>query len=232
MKNKGCLWALIIVGLAAVITIFVICILLMLRPFINKLVEESQTEITAVEEFSGRKSLLEEENADYHSYLLVFPEMVSGGMEIESYYFSEYPSLNNLYTVMLVYTLEDEAYRQEKERLAALKIAYEGQQKEILYTDHGNGNSSYLTIYEEEYGCYEYALTEDDNNRIVCIFTQYDGFEYIPEEYQIKTIDLPKDQWESEEIAYNMYYFSQGNGSRIMPELDGETVKSTNISLD
>lgn len=54
----------------------------------------------------------------------------------------------------------------------------------------------------------------------MCIFTQYDGFDKIPEEYQLKSIDLPKDEWESDHVAYSMYYFSLGDGIRTMPELD------------
>lgn len=56
------------------------------------------------------------ENADYHSYLLIMPENLTQEMKIEKYYFYESQSLNNLYTIILEYTLEDKSYYQEERR--------------------------------------------------------------------------------------------------------------------
>ncbi len=208
--------------IAASIAFIVVSILTTV--FIKKLlvqVDNSiQIEITSADKFLGRDNLLSEENADYHSYLLTRPECVTEDMEIEKYYYNEYQSINNLYTILLVYTLKDEAYKKEKQRLSELKLSYGGKEKEIIYIDGGTSDrDSYLAIYDE-YGNYEYTLTDDTNHRIVCVFTQYMGYEKIPEEYQLKSFNLAKDLWESDKIAYNMYWFWEKNGNRNMAELN------------
>lgn len=185
---------------------------------LDQIFEEDEIEITSPDQFLGRDDLLNAESADYHSYLLVFPNKITEGMKVEKYYYHESPLLNTLYTIILEYTLDDELYDKEKSRLSELKMIYNGEEKNILTVNTGSPNKNcYLAIYDEN-GNNEYAFTDDETHRIVCVFTQYDGFDRIPEEDQLKTFDLSKDLWESDEIAYNMYWFWEGEGVRYMPD--------------
>jgi hypothetical protein len=199
-----------------------ICLLFAVKIVKNlylKFDSNSRIEVMTVDQFQGRGSLLKDENADYHSYLFIIPDNVTQEMKMENYYFYESSALNNLYTIVVEYTLADNAYQEEKKRLSELKITYEGEEKSILRIEDAVPEMDcYLATYDNN-GNYEYALTDDTNHRIVCVFTQYMGFEKVPEKYQIK-FNLEKELWESKEVAYNMYWFQENNGNRTMPELD------------
>jgi hypothetical protein len=218
--NKKLTYKKIIIILVIIISVICMCLFLahLAIEKLNKLYEEEQIEITSTDQFLGRDALLNDENADYHSYLLIFSEKVTEDMKVEKYYYHESPSLNILYTIFLEYTLESELFDKEKTRLSELKMSYNGEEKDILSIDTGSSDKNcYLSIYDE-YGNYEYAFTDDATHRIVCVFTQYDGFDRVPEELQLTSFNLAKDQWESDKIAYNMYWFWQGKGSRYMPD--------------
>lgn len=223
--NKKLTYKKIIIILVVIISVISMCLFLahLAIEKLNKIFEEEQIEITSTDQFLGRDALLNNENADYHSYLLIFPEKVTEGMKVEKYYYHESSSINTLYTIILEYTLDDQLYERERIRLSELKMSYDGEEKDILTVDTGvSDKNCYLAIYDK-YGGYEYAFTDDEMRRIVCVYTQYDGLDRIPEEYQLKSFNLAKDLWESDKIAYNMYWFWEGKGSRYMPdELIGE----------
>jgi hypothetical protein len=210
--------------LILVILITIICGIMFLLYFAlnkwNKLLREEEVEITATDQFLGRDALLKAESADYHSYLLVFPERITDGMKVEKFYYHESPSFNTLYTIYLEYTLDGDSYEKEKTRLSKLKMSYDGEEKTIFPVDTGTPSKScYVAIYDD-YGNYEYAVTDDETKRIVCVFTQYDGFDRIPKEDQLTTFHLAKELWETDKVAFDMYFFQQQSGNRIMPEMD------------
>ena len=218
--NKKLTYKKIIIILVIIISVICMCLFLahLAIEKLNKLYEEEQIEITSRDQFLGRDALLNDEKADYHSYILVFPEKVTEGMKVEKYYYHESSSINTLYTIILEYTLNDQLYEKEKTRLSELKMSYNGEEKDILSVNTGLPNKScYLSIYDE-YGGYEYAFTDDEMHRIVCVYTQYDGLERVSEEYQLKNFNLAKDLWESDKVAFNMYWFGEAEGARYMPE--------------
>ncbi|MFA9377917.1 MAG: hypothetical protein ACERKZ_14345 [Lachnotalea sp.] len=152
---------------------------------------------------------------NYRSHLLVFPENAIKDMKVEKFYYCNFQSTMCQYTLLFIYTLDDKAYKQEKERLSKLKVKYNEEEKNVLYVEKDSTKHCYITIGDDN-GDYEYALADDTQNKIVCVFTQHMGLIKIPNEYRISNIYLYKNARENEKVGFNMYWFWEGPDIRRM----------------
>ena len=180
--------------LAAIIIIFSI-VLMVGKKLWTSVVSETHLVLTNAEDYQGRKKFFEEEYVGYWSRLLIFPENNAENINIEKYYYErDYLSLDPIYKIVLIYTMNEEEYGHEKERLATISVTENGNVQKISYISDGFQYPAYVAAYEKG-RVYEYALTDDNERRIICIYYQMEeldedtvGADYMP------TRDIINDQ--------------------------------------
>lgn len=172
--------------LAAIIIIFSVMVVVG-KKFWAGVVSETYLVLTNVEDYQGREKFFEEEYVGYWSRLLIFPESNTENINIEKYYYErDYLSLDPIYKIVLVYTMNEEEYQNEKERLENIAVTENGNVKKISYIPDGFQYPAYVAAYEKG-RVYEYALTDDNERRIVCVYYQMEeldentiGADYMP----------------------------------------------------
>ena len=218
------------------IIIITICVVLVMMIatvglwFLKQLFASEPTIKQGAEEYKGRAAYFEDESEGFYSHLLIFPEKELEGMEIKKYYYSEEVSLfDNFYSIYLEYTLDDENYQKEKERLGNLSMEYKGKQQYIEQIEHENFDAVYVAAWSEMRTC-EYALLNEENNKIVCVFSQISELDnsVIPEQYLLDK-DVMKDKFGE---YFDIYYFKDGAGTYVMPELGSDELKRSWIPME
>ena len=145
-------------------------------------VEES---ITDVKEYKGREMLVENTDEETRSLFMIFPELEYNSLNIEEYFYEKAVGLfGTTYEVMLSYTLDDVEYEKEVKRISEITLTQNEQTHKVTYTTEGFKYPAYVTVFEPE-SIYEYALIDEDNNRIICVFSQYttENIDKINEDY-------------------------------------------------
>ena len=210
-----------IVIAAVVFLAILVCMLTAFINFLNQIEEDSLTIITDTSVYKGRESFLEEEYAEYRSLLLTFPENTMDSMNIEKFYYErDLASLDIGYKILLTYTLDEDDFEEEKQRLEDISITYEGETRNILYTEEGFHYPAYVAVFSM--GTYEYALIDEENHRIICVFTQISGLDkdVLTEEYMPIAEELPQECKDN----FDMYYFKMGEAYGVgiydIPEVD------------
>jgi len=93
-------------------------------------------ETTDISAFSGRESLLNRENGvDYFSYLLGFPEEMDHITVEEFLYREESGLFDTPYQIFLRYTMPQDKYAEEKERLSQITMSYKGEVQQPVYIE-------------------------------------------------------------------------------------------------
>jgi len=166
---------------------------------------------------------IEKEQEQLSSYLMVFPKALPHSAKVEDYYyFCSDKGLDNTYQIYLEYALDETDYTTEIKRLSQISMKYKGAVQKVIQDTTGFNYPAYITIFDN-YNSFEYALTDDINHKIVCVYSHRMDIDtnivdknYLPKGFTIpdKLID-PK--WE----GYNMYQFPLNNDGRIMPR-EGE----------
>lgn len=152
------------------------------------------------------------------SHLLIFPSELPGSAQIEDYnYYCSDKGLDSSYQMILEYSLSAEDFQKEKQRLSTLSVTYKDKTNKVLYATTGFDYPAYVTVFNNN-ETYEYALLDAANNRIICVFSQFQNLEkgQLDENY------LPSESFVTSNPGYSMYYFpsAAGNGSWVKPELN------------
>lgn len=225
-RNKDLEKIIIIVVCAVLILIIAVAGLW----FLKQLFVPELTIIQGAEEYEGRAAYFEDESEGFYSHLLIFPEKELEGMEIQNYYYSEEVSLfDNFYLIYLEYTLSDEIFQKEKVRLENISMEYKGKQQHIKEVEHEVFDAVYVAAWSEMRTC-EYALLDEDNNKIICVFSQINELDnsVIPEQYLLDKEEMKREFGE----YFDIYYFADGTGSYLMPELGSDEMKRSWIPME
>jgi len=145
------------------------------------------SETTDIYAFTGREGLLHgEEYTEIYSQLLGFPESTEA-ITVEEYLFRKETALfDTPCQIFLRYSMSEETFASEKERLLNTSISYGGEENKPIYLENICGGYAYVITYDR-LGNYEYVILNEDKNEIVCVFLQREYFSEskIPEEYRL-----------------------------------------------
>ncbi len=144
-----------------------------------------------------------------YSNLEIFPKDLPDSMNIENYYyFYQDTFLDATYQIFVEYTLTEEDYWNEVQRLSQIGEQNVEEVHRIVYDTQNFNYPAYVTVFENNL-TYEYALLIEDQHKIVCVFTQFAnrkdiGFDpaYLPDDFQ-----SPGDPEVNTLGGYNIYYF-------------------------
>lgn len=116
------------------------------------------------------------DNREIHGTLKIFPDSLDG-LEAEEYYYKCTEGiLDSKCQIYLHCKMTEEKYNSEKERLSKISDTYEGETQEIMYDTDNFNYPAYVTVYKFD-GGYEYALLDEERNRIYYIHLRF-----VPEE--------------------------------------------------
>jgi hypothetical protein len=168
---------------------------------------------------------IEKEKEQLTSYLMVFPKTLPHSAKVEDYYyFCSSKWLDNTYQIYLEYTLDKIDYVAEVKRLSEISIKYKrtGAVNNIIYDTTGFNYPAYITIFDS-YNSFEYALTDDINHKIVCVYSQRIGIDakIVDAKYRSNNFTIPTKYRAPKGQGYNMYYFPLDDNARIIPR-EGE----------
>ena len=141
--------------------------------------------ITEVKDYKGREILVEKTDEETRGLFMVFPELKYNSMNIEEYFYEKAIGLfGTTYEVVLSYTLDDVEYEKEVKRIKDISLTKNVETHIVTYTTEGFKYPAYVTVFESE-SVYEYALVDEHNNRIICVFCQYaiENIDKINEDY-------------------------------------------------
>lgn len=149
-----------------------------------------------------------------YSNLYIFPTTIPQAARIDSYYYYQRDTfLDPTCQIYLEYSLSKEAYDTEVLRLSKIVETYEnenfkGKENKIVYDTENFKYPAYVTIFNSNH-CYEYALLNEEEHKIIYVFTQYIGLNKVKFDKKY----LPKDFGdEKNSKGFNIYYSDAGNG--------------------
>lgn len=175
--------------------------------------EYSTTDVTDYGIYNGH---IEAESKGRFSHLFIFPEKLSKSAQIEDYYYyCSNKGLDNSYQIFLEYKLSTEDFKLEKNRLANISSNYKNKTNEVIYDTTSFDYPAYITVFNHN-GTYEYALIDETNKRIICVYTQFRKLKKVgrEESYLPTTSSIMGDE------GYSVYYFPAGNNTLVMPDID------------
>lgn len=152
---------------------------------------------------------METYRGDLDSTLSIFPDVISDTMNVRAFESSFTVGLFDTYGyILLDYTLNENAFEEEINRLNSLEMEiknYDGESyiNEVQYSKDDYFYPAYITI-DGYRNTYEYALIDEENNRIICIYLTYlDDSGFTHNEY----LKLDRSDYESEDSLqkYSMY---------------------------
>lgn len=173
--------------------------------------ENVEISTTKLEDYKGREQLLKLAGSDAHTLLLVFPELEYSSIELEEFFCEKEVGLfDSYYEIFLSYTLNEQEFEQEKERIAGLKLEMNREVHEITYSSDGFSYPAYVSIFTQ-HNAREYALLDEINHRIICVYNQI-SIDKMEKDYSQY---LPVDFGQEDMLngVENMYYFP---GEKIM----------------
>lgn len=187
-------------------------------------------ETTDINAFSGREGLYDwGDGTDYFSYLLGFPEETDG-ITIEEFLYREERGLfDTPYQIFLRYTMSEKKYTEEKERLSQITMSYKGNEQQPIYIEDIYEYPICVLAYEPTRN-YEYVILNDDKNQITCVFLQMTALQ--DSKISTQYIPNPEKVLESVPEMYSIYYFEDGQGGFVMPNLEGTAVYRGRILLE
>lgn len=181
------------------------------------------------EAYNGRNNFFNVEYDGYFSHLLIFPENNMESMHVEVYNYDHKSAFfDEEYTIILKYTLNAKEYEQEKQRLSKIHMCYKDKQQNILELEYSDTLAFFVASWSEN-RAYEYAIADDTEQTIICIYTQLKRPDEVAlaSEYMIEELEVLEEIPEK----FSIYYFKTGNESYVLPELSGHGIKSTVIGL-
>lgn len=116
----------------------------------------------------------EAEELRMHTSLSLFPKEITSQHKVDAfYYYCSTQSFDNIYQIYLSYTLQPKDFYAEVERFSQMDIDYKGVE---------GGSLQYVLRFEDEFSTFEYALIDESNYRIVCIYSYIKEIQAIPME--------------------------------------------------
>lgn len=149
-----------------------------------------------------------------YSNLYIFPEQMPDSAQIESYYYYYRDTIfDPTCQIYLEYSLSEADFDGEVLRLSKITEGYENDsykniENSIVYDTENFIYPAYVTIYNNNH-CYEYALVNEEECKIICIFTQF--IDYSDVEFDKKYLPADFKNKEGNE-SFNIYYSYSENG--------------------
>jgi len=193
--------------------IYVLCFYEMSQPYVHK---------TGIENYD-KEYILEEYGGDINSSLLIFPDDVSDMLSSDYEYFLKTGLFDTDGDIILEATYTDENYDKEVERLSEIRCTIYDTIKEdsdyhineILYDEESYNYPAYIAS-DGHSSVYEYALLDDDDNKIVYVYLSYpdsliNGGHLVKyKDYLLK--DLSSYVFEGNSLErFSIYYYNFGD---------------------
>lgn len=214
-------WILIILS-AILLIVFVKFLVTLVLIGIDSMEKPIEQTTTDVEEYLQVIREIKGDEHDAHSGLFVFPQSVDNISNIEHRFYHKTGLFDDIYLIYLeAYYIDEEALRKEKERLAGISCTIETLQGEVTnyveYSEDDFEYPAYITI-KNAGTCYEYALIDEGNKRIIFVFAQIsDGVGIVPKEY------MPMGMQDEEGFRYDQSWPWVGKNIYYAPEeVEGE----------
>ena len=134
---------------------------------------------------------IETYDGDIDSGLMIFPDTVRDDMKVNSFESSFKTGLFDTYGYLVLdYTLEEEQFTEEVERLKGLEATLENHDgkaytNKVMYAEEEYSYPAYITI-DGYTNTYEYALIDEAQCRIICVYHAYITPEEFPYEDYLK----------------------------------------------
>lgn len=153
--------------------------------------------------------------------LSLFPEAIKEDYTVDSYYYACSDSgFDNSYLLFLDYTLPPEEFRREVGRMGEVNVTYKGQTNELIYDADSFSYPAYVAAFRrgsdsDDYGVFEYALIDEDNNRIICVLVSESYLSRLPAGEALKP---PAElNYVDGVLGFSIYAFPAGNGAVYVP---------------
>lgn len=171
------------------------------------------TDITQYE----KSYYIETYNSDLDSNLSVFPDEIRDNMEVVKFESSLTTGLFDTDGyIVLEYTLDEVDFAKEIKRLSQLEIDIENYDGEVftnhvMYAEDEYIYPAYITI-DGYADTFEYALIDEENNRIICVYLAYiDAANFKYDEYLKKDESCYEDFDNLDEFSMYTHTFDGGN---------------------
>lgn len=167
---------------------------------------------------------IENYSGDLDSSLSVFPDKITEEMEVKNFQSSLQTGLFDTDGyIFLEYTLDKENFDKEVARLQALEAKIENPDGEsfvnkVVYSEDEYDYPAYITI-DGFTSNFEYALVDQENCRIICIYIAYIDSSDFPHEEYLKSDKTDYEYSDSFE-RFSMYSHSFDGGETYL-EVDG-----------
>jgi len=143
-----------------------------------------------------------------YSNLYIFPTQMPKSARIDSYYYYQMDTfLDPTCQIYLEYSLSKADFDEEVLRLSKISERYENEQfkdirNSIVYDTKNFMYPAYVTIFNNNH-CYEYALLNKEENKIICVFTQFIGIDNVKFDKKYLPMDFGNEKSSS---GFNIYY--------------------------
>ncbi len=214
-------WILIILS-AILLIVFVKFLMTLVLIGIDSMEKPIEQTTTDVEEYLQVIREIKGDEHDVHSGLFVFPRSADNISNIEHRFYHKTGLFDDTYLIYLeAHYIDEEALRKEKERLAGISCTIKTLQGEVTnyveYSEDDFEYPAYITI-KNAGACYEYALIDEKNKRIIFVFAQISNGEgIVPKEY------MPMGMQDEEGFRYDHSWPWVGKNIYYAPEeVEGE----------
>lgn len=149
-----------------------------------------------------------------YSNLYIFPTKMPESARIDSYYYYQRDTfLDPTCQIYLEYSLSKADFDAEVLRLSEISERYENEHfknrvNSIVYDTKNFMYPAYVTIFNNNH-CYEYALVNKEEHKIICVFTQFIGLNNVKFDKKYLPIDFEDEKSSS---RFNIYYSYSENG--------------------
>ncbi|WP_160685680.1 zf-HC2 domain-containing protein [Clostridium sp. C2-6-12] len=143
-----------------------------------------------------------------YSNLYIFPKEIPKSAKVDSYYYYHRDTLfDPTCQIYLEYSLSKTDFDAEVLRLSKICESYENQNykdkvNNIVYDTKNFMYPAYVTIFNRNH-CYEYALLDNEEHKIIYVFTQFIELKNVNFDKKYLPVDFGK---EKSSKGYNMYY--------------------------
>jgi len=149
-----------------------------------------------------------------YSNLYIFPTQMPESARIDSYYYYYRDTIfDPTCQIYLEYSLSKADFDSEVLRLSKISERYEnenykGIENSIVYDTKNFMYPAYVTIFNNN-NCYEYALLNKEECKIICVFTQFIAYNDVKFDKKYLQMDFKN---KKSSRSFNIYYYYSENG--------------------
>ena len=149
-----------------------------------------------------------------YSNLYIFPTQMPESARIDSYYYYYRDTIfDPTCQIYLEYSLSKADFDAEVLRLSKISERYEnenykGIENSIVYDTKNFMYPAYVTIFNNN-NCYEYALLNKEECKIICVFTQFIAYNDVKFDKKYLQMDFKN---KKSSRSFNIYYSYSENG--------------------